>query len=296
MIRTNGTPQALDSLPAAGSRSACEVAGLTFDRLGEAEIVDHVISAALRGSGGWVATPNVDICRLATRHRDLANLLSSASLMVPDGMPLVWATRLRGDPLPERVTGSSLIYSLTKAAAQHDQSIYLLGGAPGVAQQAAEVLGKRYPGLVVAGTDAPVLGVPGQPDDVSAIRDRIAAAQPDIVFVGLGFPKQERLIAQLAPDFPSTWFICCGAAITFAAGAQRRAPDWMQRSGLEWAYRLFREPRRLVRRYLIEDLPFAAALLIWSAATPCRVGPYVPHRDDGLILPSQRYPSDPRAG
>ena len=249
--------------------------------------MEHIISAAQRGHGGWAATPNVDICRLATRHAALFDLLSSASLMVPDGMPLVWATRLRRDPLPERVTGSSLIFSLTEAAAQHDQSIYLLGGAPGAAEQAAEVLGKRYPGLVVAGTDAPILGVPGQPDDMPAIRDRIAAARPDIVYVGLGFPKQERLVGQLAPEFPDIWFVCCGAAIPFAAGTQRRAPGWMQRRGLEWAYRLSREPRRLLRRYLIEDLPFAAALLIWSAATPCRVGPYGTQRDDGMVSPSR---------
>jgi N-acetylglucosaminyldiphosphoundecaprenol N-acetyl-beta-D-mannosaminyltransferase len=238
------------------------VAGLTFDRCTEVQVVAHVIAAARRGLGGWVATPNVDICRAAGRDPQLLDLLSGASLVVADGMPLVWATRLRGDPLPERVTGSSLIYSLTDAAAQHGQSIYLLGGEPGVADRAAEVLSGRYPGLAVVGTDSPSLNFHVSPDSVEAIRRRLAAARPDIVFVGLGFPKQERLIAQLAPSFPGTWFISCGAAIPFAAGTLRRAPQWMQRSGLEWAFRLGREPRRLVKRYLVDDLPFAAALLL----------------------------------
>ena len=252
------------------------MAGLIFDRYTEAQVVSHIIAAARQGLGGWVATPNVDICRMAGRDPQLMDLLAGASLVVADGMPLVWATRLRGDALPERVTGSSLIYSVTAAAAQHGQSIYLLGGEPGVASRAAEVLNGRYAGLVIAGTDSPVLDLHVPAESVEVIRQRLAVARPDIVFVGLGFPKQERLIAQLAPLFPGTWFISCGAAIPFAAGTLRRAPRWMQRSGLEWAFRLGREPRRLVKRYLIDDLPFAAALLLSAMAVHPRGGSAAP--------------------
>jgi N-acetylglucosaminyldiphosphoundecaprenol N-acetyl-beta-D-mannosaminyltransferase len=247
-----------------------KVAGVSFDRLTEAQVVEHITGAARRGRGGWVVTPNIDICRLAACHPELLDLVSGASLVVADGMPLVWAAQILGTPIPERVTGASLIFSLTAAAAEHGLSIYLLGGEPGVADRAAEVLGQRYPGLAVAGTDAPPPGFDRTPEGVQPIRHRLAAARPGIVYVGLGFPKQERLIAQLAPAFPGTWFISCGAAIPFAAGTLCRAPEWMQRGGLEWLFRLTREPRRLVRRYLIDDLPFAAALLFSCAVARAR--------------------------
>ena len=126
-------------------------------------------------------------------------------------------------------------------------------------------LRRRYPSLTVAGADDPPVGFDADPDAIAALHDRLAAAGPAIVFVGLGFPKQERLITRLAPSFPTTWFISCGAAIPFAANALPRAPAWMQRAGLEWVFRLVTEPRRLFKRYLVHDLPFAARLLTVSA-------------------------------
>jgi N-acetylglucosaminyldiphosphoundecaprenol N-acetyl-beta-D-mannosaminyltransferase len=251
-------------------RDSAQVAGLDFDRLTEAQVVEHVIGASLAGEGGWVATPNIDICRLIRRHPALRGLVAGASLIVPDGMPVVWAARLRGQPLPERVAGGSLIFSLSEAAARHGRSIYLLGGAPGVPQKAAEELSRRYPGLVVTGADAPPFGFDGDPHAVEAVRARLAAAAPDIVYVGLGFPRQERLIARCAPSLPASWFLGCGAAIPYAAKALPRAPQWMRRSGLAWAFRLAHEPRHLFKRYVVHDLPFAVGLLAMSAAERLR--------------------------
>jgi N-acetylglucosaminyldiphosphoundecaprenol N-acetyl-beta-D-mannosaminyltransferase len=246
------------------------LAGLGFHRLTEAQVVEHIMTASLAGRGGWVATPNIDICRQVQQDESLHRLVASASLIVPDGMPLIWAARLVREPLPERVTGASLIFSLTEAAARQQRTIYLLGGAPGVPEQAAEELRRRYPGLIVAGTDAPPLGFDADLQAVSAVRANLAATVPDIVYVGLGFPKQERLIARLAPFFPASWFISCGAAIPFAANALPRAPQWMQSTGLEWSFRLLNEPRRLYRRYLLHDLPFAVKLLATSAVVRLR--------------------------
>jgi N-acetylglucosaminyldiphosphoundecaprenol N-acetyl-beta-D-mannosaminyltransferase len=248
-----------------GTDVRCLQAGLGFHPLTEAQVVQRIVTASLAGRGGWVATPNIDICRQVHQDEALHRLVASASLIVPDGMPLIWAARLARRPLPERVTGASLIFSLTEAAARQQRTIYLLGGAPGVPEQAAEELRRRYPGLVVAGTDAPPLGFDTDPQAVSAVRANLAAMAPDIVYVGLGFPKQERLIARLAPFFPATWFISCGAAIPFAANALPRAPQWMQAIGLEWMFRLLSEPRRLYRRYLLHDVPFAVRLLAVSA-------------------------------
>ena len=247
--------------PAASAADRIVLGGVLFDRLTEAQAVAHIIESIKNGQGGWMATPNTDICRMASKDRALRDLLASASLVVPDGMPLLWATRLRGDPLPERVTGASMIFSLSEAAADHGLSIYLLGGEPGVSGQAGNVLRRKYPGLVVTGTDSPDVDRDPSASTIAAVRARLAAAVPHIVYVGLGFPKQERLIAGIASALPGSWFISCGAAIPFAAGVLPRAPQWMQRSGLEWAFRLRSEPRRLFRRYVVDDTPYAAALL-----------------------------------
>jgi len=241
-----------------------QLAGFEFDLLIEAEVVGHIVSESRVGRGGWVATPNIDNARLR-RDPALRDLVRSATLVVPDGMPLLWAARLRGYPLAERVTGSSLIFSLTSAAASAGLSVYMLGGDPGVPDLAGTELARRYPGLQVAGADAPPVGFEESPDGVALIRKRLCQAPPDVVYVGLGFPKQERLIAELVTALPCAWFIGCGAAIPFAAGTLPRAPIWMQRSGLEWMFRLLKEPRRLFRRYVVYDLPYAARLLISSA-------------------------------
>lgn len=250
----------------AAGRSA-RVAGLDFDVLSEEQVVAHIVAESNDGQGGWVATPNIEICRQVRRDPAARALINKASLVVPDGMPLLWASRLLGDRLPERVTGSSLIYTLSAAAAANGRTIYLLGGAPGVPQRAAEELTRRYPGLRVVGADSPPMGFDREPGEVAALRARLSAANPDIVYVGLGFPKQEHVISALLPDMPGAWFVGCGAAIPFAAGVLTRAPQWMQRTGMEWAHRLISEPRRLFRRYLIDDLPYAAGLLAVSAAT-----------------------------
>ena len=193
-------------------------------------------------------------------------LVSGASLVVADGMPLVWASRLLRRPAA-RAGDRRLpdLHAERAAAAASGKSVYLLGGEPGVPERAAGELARRFPGLLVAGVDAPPVGFDRQAGELAAVRAKLDEARPDIVFVGLGFPKQERVIAALAPGLPAAWFIGCGAAIPFAAGTLPRAPHWMQRLGLEWAYRLASEPRRLFRRYLVDDLPFALRLMIISA-------------------------------
>ncbi|MGW4425432.1 WecB/TagA/CpsF family glycosyltransferase [Streptosporangium sp. NPDC004631] len=237
------------------------MAGLAIDPMTEGEVVDHVVAALKRGEGGHLVTPNVDIGWAAAHDPEARQIIEGADLVVADGMPLVWAARLLGTPVPGRVAGSDLIWSLSEAATFYRYPIYLLGGPPGVARQAAGRLTDRHPGLVVAGVDAPPYGFETTQESCARVRDAVVAAAPRLVFVGLGFPKQDRLIAQLRKDLPATWFVGCGAAIAFAAGAVPRAPLWMQRTGLEWLFRLLNEPGRLARRYLLHDLPFALWLL-----------------------------------
>jgi len=241
------------------------VGSLAFDAVTEDEVVARVLAALTRGDGGWISTPNVDILRRSAEDAEVRRLISAADIVVADGAPVVWAAKLCGQPLPERVAGSALLWSLSVAAAGCGRGVYLLGGAPGVADRAAARLRQHAPGLRVTGTFAPPWGFEFDPAQVDAIRDRLVSADPDIVFVGLGCPKQERLIAALTPDLPHAWWIGCGAALAFAAGELRRAPVWVQASGLEWVHRMAAEPRRLVRRYLVDDAPYALRLLARSA-------------------------------
>jgi N-acetylglucosaminyldiphosphoundecaprenol N-acetyl-beta-D-mannosaminyltransferase len=243
--------------------------GLSVDPLTEAEVVSHVRSALARGEGGWIVTPNVDILRHVSRDPQLRAQLREADLIVADGTPLVWAARLAGWNLPARVAGSDLIWSLSRALATDGGSVFVLGGAPATdgpdgAYRAAAVLADTCPGLRIAGTLCPPFGFDADPASLDAVCAAVIDAEPEMVYVGIGFPRQEHLIRRLRAALPGTWFLGCGAAVNFVAGDIQRANPAMQKAGLEWLDRLAREPRRLARRYLREDAPFAAALLARS--------------------------------
>jgi len=267
---THRTPSATTPSPRAGEERAgshphaqVSIDDVSFDALREHEVVAHVFDALSRGEGGNLITPNVDILR-QLRRPQLRELAEQAELVVPDGMPIVWASRLRGEELPERVTGSSLIWSLSRAAAATDRSLYLLGGAEGIAERAAQRLQEEVPDLGIAGWDCPPFGFEADDAQLGDTVDAVVEARPDLVFVALGFPKQEKLMVRLREHLPNTWFIGCGGTLTMVAGEVSRAPEWIQRSGLEWVHRLAMEPRRMAKRYLVHDLPYAAGLMARS--------------------------------
>lgn len=238
--------------------------GMSVHAMTEVACVRHILDELDAGRGGWVVTPNLDHARRWRRDPDFADLCRRADLVTADGMPLVWASRLQGTPLPERVAGSNLIDSLSRAAADRGRSVFLLGGDEGVAEEAADVLKRRYPTLRIAGTHYPPFGFEHDRAQSAAIVESVTKAAPDIVFVAVGSPKQERLIAQLRPLLPQTWWLGVGISFSFLADRVKRAPRWMQRMGLEWVHRLAQEPRRLGRRYLVEGMPFATTLLAAS--------------------------------
>jgi N-acetylglucosaminyldiphosphoundecaprenol N-acetyl-beta-D-mannosaminyltransferase len=232
---------------------------VVVDALTEAEVV-HQVRETWQ-DGGWILTANVDIVRAISRDRSLVELAASATLTVADGMPLVWAGRIAGKDIPERVTGSSLVHTLSQAAALDGRSVFLLGGAPGVAERAAAVLQEQSPGLRIAGIAAPPVGFDKAEDSLQSVIDSVVLAQPNLVLIGMGFPKQEKLIQRLRDVLPNAWYVGCGAGIPMASGDSKRAPVSMQNLGLEWLHRLVMEPRRLARRYLRDDLPYALTLL-----------------------------------
>lgn len=242
---------------------------LEFDPLTYEGVADHVVTELTEGRGGVIVTPNVDIMQKC-RSQEVAQLFQRADVAVADGAPVVLASRLAGRPLPARVTGAGLLPVLSEAARDAGRSVYLLGGNPGVADRAARALEDMYPGLKVAGTYCPPFGFETDQEELARIESSVVSAAPDIVFVGLGAPKQERLSYRLAPELPGAWFLGCGAALTMVAGEVQRAPRWVQVAGAEWVHRLVSEPRRLARRYLVDDAPYAVALLARSARTGLR--------------------------
>ncbi len=238
--------------------------GVAFDCLSESQTTAYLIDALQNRRGGWVITSNLDHLNRARRDPSFRAMLDEADLVVADGAPLVWASYLQGTPLPERVAGSSMAWSLTGAAAEAGKSVFLLGGDKGTAEKAALHLKGRFPGLDVAGTFYPPMGFESDPQMMESMRAALLAARPDLVYVALGSPKQERLIQGLRSELPEAWWLGLGISLSFVCGEVQRAPVWMQKVGLEWFHRMVQEPRRLARRYLLDGLPFGLRLISWA--------------------------------
>lgn len=238
--------------------------GLDIAKLTETDANKFVLDELDEGHGGWICPVNLDVLRQVAQDAHLKDLVSSADLVVADGMPLLWASHVQGTPLPERIAGSSLISTLSAELGGRGRSIYLLGGSEGAAEAAGSRLRDAFPGLVLSGWHCPPFGFERSPEEVEQIVKMLVSAQPDVVFVGLGFPKQDRLIAQIRQTLPATWFVSCGISFSFLTGEVRRAPRVLQELGLEWIHRLMQEPQRLAKRYLVYGPPFAVRLFACS--------------------------------
>jgi N-acetylglucosaminyldiphosphoundecaprenol N-acetyl-beta-D-mannosaminyltransferase len=193
------------------------------------------------------------------RDPELLAIHNASGLTTPDGMPLVWCARWAGAKHVGRVYGPDLMLALCARAAERGWRSFFYGGAEGVPELLAAQLSERFPGLPVAGSHSPPFR-PLTVEEGEAVVDRINAAEPDIVWVGLSTPKQERWMAQYRTMLTAPVLIAVGAAFDIHAGLLPQAPRWMQRSGLEWLYRVFREPKRLWRRYLANNPRFLLAI------------------------------------
>ncbi len=241
--------------------SRVRVGGVPIDALTLAETVDAIDALVVAKKGGSVFTPNVDHVVEYSENPAMRAAYEAASLSVADGMPVLWASRLLGRPLPEKVSGSDLVMPLLRRAASRKWRVFLLGGGDGVAARAQQELEKTLPGIAIVGTLAPRVDMREPFERRDAIREAVKRAAPEIVVVGLGAPKQELFIHESKEALAPAVLLGLGASIDFVAGTIPRAPAWMSKNGLEWAYRLGREPRRLWRRYLVRDPKFAWILL-----------------------------------
>jgi N-acetylglucosaminyldiphosphoundecaprenol N-acetyl-beta-D-mannosaminyltransferase len=199
---------------------------------------------------------------VARKDVKLRSIYNAASLALPDGFPLVWASRLLGKAIPSRVAGPDFLLAGCATAARRGYTCYLMGGRDDTARRLAEWLRSRYPGLKIVGVYSPPYYNASFPSEVNErIIARINLEKPDILWVGLGSPKQDRWIADNLQRLSVRVAIGVGGAFDMYGGKIGRAPLWMQRSGLEWFFRFLREPRRLFRRYFIKDPPFIPLVL-----------------------------------
>jgi N-acetylglucosaminyldiphosphoundecaprenol N-acetyl-beta-D-mannosaminyltransferase len=242
-------------------RQRLQIGRLHVDPVTFEGALDEIAAMVSRGQGGAVFTPNVDHVVMAEHDEAFRRAYESAALSIADGMPILWAARLLGRPLPAKVSGSDLVMPLMERAARLRWRVYILGGGPGVADKAAERLASRFPQLTIAGTDAPRIDIQAPAATRAPVISRVRAAKPDLVLVALGAPKQELLIAESVDALRPAVLLGIGAAVDFVAGTARRAPRWMSTAGLEWLYRMAQEPRRLWKRYLLRDPEFALILL-----------------------------------
>lgn len=259
--------------PPVPARRRLRIGHLEVDVLGLEEALAAIEALVDARRGGVVFTPNVDHVVKAERDAELRAAYAAADLALADGMPLVWASRLLGTPLPERVAGSDLVLPLAALAARRGWRVYLVGGAPGDAARAAEVLARAH-GVAIAGVDAPALDLSHAGAEAArAAAERVHDARPELVLAAFGAPKQELWIHRHRDLLRPAVVLGVGASLAFVAGTIPRAPRWMSRSGLEWLHRLAREPRRLWRRYLVEDAAFAPIVVrSWREARRARRG------------------------
>lgn len=233
--------------------------GLLLARVTAAQTVDLVDELIQRERPGLFITANLHYAMLSDRHLRMQIVNARATFILADGMPMVWYSRLKRQPLPERVTGADMIFKLCERAAQKGHRVYFLGGEPDIARYAAEKLIALYPGLQVAGTEAPIMN---ELDDEQhrALIDRIRSTNPDLLFVALGQPRGERWLAEHCQALGVPVCVQVGASFDFVAEKVKRAPIWIQRIGMEWIYRITREPLRMAPRYFQDGMFLLKAL------------------------------------
>lgn len=241
-----------------------DILGVPVSIVDPASACRIVLDWARLGQAHYVCVRDVHGVMLAQRDADFRAIHHAAGLVLPDGMPLVHVARARGHAAIARTCGPDFVDALCDAGLAAQLRHYFYGAAPGVAARMAATLAARHPGLIVAGSATPPFGAVDAAQD-AALTDAIAATRPDVVWVGLSTPRQERWMRDHVGRIPGATLIGVGAAFDFHAGTVKRAPRWMQRLTLEWLYRLAAEPRRLWRRYLV-----LAPQFVWKIATTPR--------------------------
>ncbi len=215
--------------------------GIGFDNLTKAEFIQRAEDMLCKHDRGYCVTPNAEIVYEAIQDESFRELLNGASLVLPDGAGVILGAKILGTPMKEKVAGIEFGEAICKLLSQRSGRLYLLGSKPGIAEMAGEKLAQKYPGLMICGT------ADGYFKDEAEVVEKINAAKPDVIFVCLGAPKQERFIKNHFDELDATLMLGLGGSLDGYAGTVQRAPKWMIDLSLEWLYRLIKDPKRLGR-------------------------------------------------
>lgn len=232
-----------------------------IDNLSMEEAIEEIDKLITEKEPSYIVTPNVDHIVKLEKDIEFKKVYKNADLILTDGMPLIWISKLYGSPIKEKISGSDLFPKVCDLASQKGYKIFLLGAAEGVASKAANNLREKYRGLNVVGTYSPSYGFESKENEIEHIINIINEKKPDILAVGLGAPKQEKFLFKYREKLNVPVSLAIGASIDFEAGNIKRAPKWMQNMGLEWLYRLYKEPRRMFKRYIIDDMIIFSLIL-----------------------------------
>jgi N-acetylglucosaminyldiphosphoundecaprenol N-acetyl-beta-D-mannosaminyltransferase len=247
------------------------IANISFDIVTMAETVTHIREMiASKTSGGYVCTGNLDHLVMLDRDVEFQRIYQQSDLVLADGMPVVWLSRLTGGTkITERVAGSDLFWELAKASHEHDLRLFLLGGFEGSAELTKKAVLEKYPNAQICGLYCPPHKTFATEEEQTKIRGIICQAKPDILFVGLGAPKQEKWIYENREKLDVPVSIGVGGTFEMAGGVVKRAPLWMQKYGVEWMFRFVQDPRRLWKRYFVDDAPFLIKTLFRIVVDRC---------------------------
>lgn len=225
-----------------------------IDNLAMDEALNRVDQLIRENKNAYVVTPNVDHIIQLEKGGPLREVYKKADLILTDGKPLIWISKWYGTPIKEKISGSDLFPKLCCLAAQKGYKMYFLGAGEGVAAKAAENLVKKNPELQIVGTYSPPFGFEKDERELERIKKQIKEVHPHILIVGLGCPKQELFILHHKDELGVPISLGLGASLDFEAGEVKRAPKWMANHGLEWLFRIFQDPKRLAKRYLVDDI------------------------------------------
>ena len=201
----------------------------------------------------YVVAINVDVVMKIEEDSYLKKVVDNADMVLVDGKPLVWISKLHGKPLKAKISGSDLVPLLCEVAAEKGYKIFIIGGKDGIAEQAKEKLENRLPKINIVGTFAPPFGFEKNESELDKINQMISEAHPDLLIACFGCPKQEKWIYENIEKYNAKVSVCAGATVDFLAGNVKRAPRWMSDHGLEWFYRFTQEPKRMFKRYFVDD-------------------------------------------
>lgn len=225
-----------------------------INNLTMSEAIDEIEKMIASKQKAYIVAINVDVVIKIENDSYLKKIVDEADMVLVDGKPLVWISKMYGKPLKAKISGSDLVPLLCDVSAEKDYKIFILGGKEGIAEKAKQKLIEKHPNIKIVGTYAPPFGFEEDKNELNKINQMISNVHPDLLISCFGCPKQEKWIYENIYKYDAKVSICAGATVDFLAGNVKRAPKWMSEHGLEWFYRFLKEPKRMFKRYFVDDI------------------------------------------